>query len=95
MRQARAVIIAFVVDKNLGLVFQAAEGGGVQNAFPVPLETSAEVRFFFRVDAAFRVFTVHGVGRQSLIFGFFQLLPGVNHRSLSVSALKRIALPPL
>ncbi len=38
VRQAGAVVVAFVVDEDLGLVFQTAEGGGVQDAIAVALE---------------------------------------------------------
>ena len=36
--QARAVVIALMVDEHLGLVLQAAEGAGVDDAVAVALE---------------------------------------------------------
>jgi hypothetical protein len=43
MCQARAIIITFIVDKNLGLIFQAPECGCVQNTVAVALETGAVI----------------------------------------------------
>ena len=50
--QAGAVVVAFIVDEYLGLVFQAAEGGGVQDAVAVALEGGAVFRLVIRVCAA-------------------------------------------
>src|SRR5262249_8003871 len=47
VRQARAKVVAFVIDENLGLVLQAAEGGGVDDAIAVALELVAKPRRFF------------------------------------------------
>ena len=52
--QAGAVVIALVVDEHLGFVFQAAEGGGVQDAVAVALEGGAEGGFVFGEFAAAR-----------------------------------------
>src|SRR5690606_8424030 len=41
MREARAVVVAFVVDEDLGLVDEAAEGRGVDDAVAVALELVA------------------------------------------------------
>ena len=77
--QARAIIVAFVVDENLGLVFEAAEGGRVQDAVAVALERSAVLRLFVQVGAAFRVPAAHGVRRKAPVFDLFELLAGVVH----------------
>ncbi len=45
MGQPRAIVIAFVVDEDLGLIFQATEGRGVQYPVPVPLERGSVTRF--------------------------------------------------
>ena len=41
MRQARAVVVALVVDEDLGLVFEAAKGGGMHDTVAVALERRA------------------------------------------------------
>ena len=41
MGQARPVIIPFVKDENLGLVFEAAEGRAVDHPIPVALKMTA------------------------------------------------------
>ena len=41
MGEARAVIIALVLDEDLGLVLEAAEGGGMDDAVAVALVTGA------------------------------------------------------
>ncbi len=47
MGQPGAVIIAFVSDKYLGLIFQPPEGGGVQNPVAIALESGAIFGLFF------------------------------------------------
>jgi len=61
MRQAGAVVVALIVDEDLGLVLQAAEGSGVQDAVAVALEGGAVVRLVFRVGTAPRVAALPGV----------------------------------
>ena len=51
VRQARAVIIAFGIDENLGLIFKPSESGRVQNTVAVALKASAQIGFFFRIFA--------------------------------------------
>ena len=53
MGQTGAVVIALVVDENLGFVFQPAKSAGVQDAVSVALETGAIFRFIFRVFTPF------------------------------------------
>jgi hypothetical protein len=38
MGEARPVVVALVVDENLGLVLQPPEGGGMDDAVAVALE---------------------------------------------------------
>ena len=45
-------MIPFVVDENLGLVFQAPERRGMDDAVPVPLEGIAPGRLRLIMDPA-------------------------------------------
>ncbi len=50
--QAGAVIVALVIDENLGLVFQLAEGFRVDDAVAVALKGRSGVAFRFRMSAS-------------------------------------------
>ena len=52
MCESRAKVIGFVRDKHLSLVFQSAEGGGVDDAVAVALKVGAKGVFFLRVHPA-------------------------------------------
>jgi hypothetical protein len=43
VRQAGAKQVAFVIDEDLGLVFEAAKGGGMDDAIAVALEFAARL----------------------------------------------------
>ena len=49
MGQARAEMIAFVIDKHLRLVLQPAKGGRVNDAVPVPLKGRPRITARLRV----------------------------------------------
>ncbi len=53
--EAGAEVIPLVVDEHLGLVFQPAEGGGMQNPVAVALEDRAVIRFIIEIGAALAV----------------------------------------
>ena len=55
VRQPRAEQVAFVIDEDLGLVFEAAEGGGMDDAVAVALELAARLRARLGDSAAARV----------------------------------------
>ncbi len=48
MGEPGAVVVALVIHENLGFMLQAPEGGGVDNAVPVTLESRARRAFGFR-----------------------------------------------
>ena len=48
MGEPGAVMVALVIHKNLGFMLQAAEGGGMDDAVPVPLEGRARRAFSLR-----------------------------------------------
>ena len=77
--QAGAVIVSFVIDEDLRLVFQTAESGCVDDPFAVALETCAIVGFFLRILAPFGILAADAVWRKGLVFNLFKLLSGVNH----------------
>jgi len=52
MRQTRAEQIAFVVDENLGLVFEPAESGRMNDAVTISLVMISVDGCFFRIQAA-------------------------------------------
>jgi hypothetical protein len=77
--QARAVMVAVGGQEDLGLVFEASEALGVEDAIPVALEGRAEgVRSFLALAAA-RIAAKTGLGRQGLGLGLFQLFPDIRH----------------
>jgi len=61
MGEAGAVEVALVVDEDLGLVHEPPEGGGMDDAVPVPVELVAVSRGGFFVPAAAGLFWVSGV----------------------------------
>src|SRR3569833_1204959 len=69
MGNAGAVEVAFVVNKYLCLVDQAAEGVGVDDAIAIPLELGAEGRPGFRVAAAARCRIVSSVRGENVGVG--------------------------
>src|SRR3989338_5493983 len=58
MRKPRAVIIAFVIDKNLSFIFQPAKRRAVHDAITISLESRTVGMLFFFTDssAALRAF---------------------------------------
>ena len=82
VRETGAIVIAFVVDEDLRLVFQAAEGGGVNDAVAVTLEGGTIFWLVIEVSAPFAVLAAHAVRRQALVLDLLQLLAGVKHSFL-------------
>ena len=60
VRQPVAVVVAFGIDKDLGFVFQAAKGSGVDDAVAVALIGGAIGVFVFAIHTATAGATVHG-----------------------------------
>ena len=73
MGQAGAVVIPFMDDENLGLVFEAPEGGGMDDAVPVPLEAGPVRMFLLFVKAPARLGGEGRVRSQNLAFLRFKL----------------------
>jgi hypothetical protein len=62
VRQTRAEMVALVVHEHLGLVFQAAESGGVHDAIAVALEFASRMSGRLGMHAAPRLRVVRSVG---------------------------------
>ena len=63
VRQPRPVMIALVVDEDLGLVLKPAERGRMDDAIAVPLERRTHVALRLRMEPAAAVFRMCRVGR--------------------------------
>ena len=61
MREPVPIVIPFMVDENLCLVFEAAERGGVNDAVAIPLERGAIRMLFLAVCAAATITAGHGI----------------------------------
>jgi len=75
MGKTSPVIIAFMVDKYLGFIFQSSECRGVDDSITVPLKAGPVLMFLFLMLAAFAFPTFHSVGSQGLGFKLFEILP--------------------
>jgi hypothetical protein len=64
VRQARSKQVAFVIHEDLGLVFEAAKGGGMNDPVPVALEFTARLGARFGKCPAATVSIDDGIGRQ-------------------------------
>jgi hypothetical protein len=58
--EASAVEVALVIDEHLSLVHEPPEGGGMDDAVPVPVVFGAVCRRSFRIFSAARGFGVSG-----------------------------------
>jgi hypothetical protein len=74
MGEASAIIISLVIDEDLGLIFQAPESGGMQDAIPVTLECRAILRLVFWKLTAFRILAQAAIRSKVLHFKGFELL---------------------
>ena len=65
MGEPSAKQIAFMVQKNLGLVHQSAKRRGVHDAITITLELAARRRGILRVNAAFALVRQAGIRRKA------------------------------
>ncbi len=72
MGESGAEIVALVVDEYLRLVFQAAEGGRVQNPIAVALESGAVFGLVIEVGAPLGVLAAHTVGSERFVLQLFE-----------------------
>ncbi len=70
VRQPCAVVIALVVDEDLRLVGQAAEGGGMQDAVAIPLEGRARGALRLGMHAPARRDGARGIDCRPAFTGF-------------------------
>ena len=62
MGEAGAVIVAFMVDKNLGFIFQSSECRGVYDAITVSLKPGSVEVLLFLILASLAFPAFHSVG---------------------------------
>src|ERR1039458_5784313 len=72
-------MVAGAVEEDLGFVFEAAKGAGVDDAVAVALEFGAPGGGGFGMDAAAGLGAKLGVGGERLAFALFELLSGTRH----------------
>ena len=75
MGETSPVIVAFVVNKNLGFIFQSSECRGVDDAITVSLKPGSVEVLLFLILASFAFTAFHSVRSKREGFNFFQILP--------------------
>jgi hypothetical protein len=86
VRQPRAEVVAGAVEKDLGLIFEAAEGARVNHPVTVPLVMRAPFGRCFMVLAPARVGAELGIRGQALAFECLQFLSRAGHGWVSRKA---------
>ena len=71
MGEAGAIVVAGLVDEDLGFVFEPSEGGGVNDPVAIPLKTGAELMFRLGVEASERSASERSVGCEDPLFPLF------------------------
>src|SRR6185503_15435397 len=77
--EPRAEVIAGAVEEDLGLVFEAAEGAGMDDAIAIALVLRAPFGRRFDVFASARIAAELRVRRERLAFDLFKFLPRSRH----------------
>src|SRR5688572_6212049 len=80
--QASPKIIAFIIDKDLGFIFETPKTCRVKDSIPVPLERCTVFRFVIQIGTALRVPAAHAIGSKAFIFDLFKLLTSEIHGRL-------------
>jgi hypothetical protein len=96
VRQPGAIVVALVVDENLGLVLEPAERSRMNDAISIALKRrSHPMRRLVEAPSA-RVAREHCVGRKGARFDLFEVLSGAQHFNVSPSTsnLSRISMAP-
>ncbi len=100
VRQACAEVVPFVVYENLGLVFEAAEGGGMDDPVAIPLEGGTVIGFNIQISPPLGILATDAIGRERLVFEILQPLAvkihGVPSSYAEVAALRmgRVGVEP-
>jgi len=79
VRETGAEQVAFVIDEDLGLVFQSAKGARMDDPVTVALKARAIVRFFLGVFPPAGVLAANAIRSKGLVLDFFKLLSAINH----------------
>jgi hypothetical protein len=85
--QTSTVIISFCIQKDLGLIFQAAESSCVQDPISIPLERGSILGLRIRKIPPFTVLAADPIGSQAIIFLFLSLFSGYGHNTLAFLVL--------
>jgi len=89
VRQARSVVVAFVVHEDLRLVLETAKRAGVDDAVAIALERHTERMLGLRIRAAAAIGGLHRVRGQAFSFPTLEVAP-VLHLALAPEAAKSI-----
>src|SRR3990167_818803 len=73
MGQTRAVVIPFVVDKNLCFILEAPESAGMHDSRAVALKSGTVRMLFFGVDTPAALCALIGIGRKVSKLGFLDI----------------------
>ena len=79
--QARAVVVALRLEKDLRLVFEAAERFGVGDTVDIPLKAGADAAFVFGRKASARIFGQKAIWADYVMLGAFSFFSGTGHCS--------------
>ena len=79
--QARAVVVALRLEKDLRLVLEAAERFGVGDTVDIPLKAGADAAFVFGRKASARIFGQKAIWADYVMLGAFSFFSGTGHCS--------------
>ena len=80
VREAGAIVVALVIDEHLGLVFETAEGGAMNDAIAIALETGAHRMVGLGDAPSAAVFRQHRVGSEAACLDLLKFSPSSQHR---------------
>ena len=81
VREAGAVVVALVIDEDLGLVLEAAERGAMDYAIAIALEAGAHRMVGLGDAPATAVPRQHRIGSEAARLDLFQFSPSSQHRN--------------
>jgi hypothetical protein len=91
MGEAGAHMVSGTVEGDLGFIFEAAEGGAVNDALSVPLEFRAEVVGFLRVFPTQALPTFRSVGGKRKSFFLFPVFSSAERHSSGMEIHRRVS----
>jgi hypothetical protein len=82
MRQAGTIVIAFVIDEDLGFVFETAKGCGMDNAIAIALKAGAHPMRRLRHNPPPARARTHRVCGERAVLNLLDILPRPQHPRL-------------